>query len=34
MKKLILVIFAVFGVLHSNAQRNVVLIIADDIGKD
>lgn len=28
------IILLAIGMLHSNAQRNVVLIIADDIGKD
>jgi arylsulfatase A-like enzyme len=34
MRKLLSIILLAVGMLHSNAQRNVVLIIADDIGKD
>ncbi len=34
MRKMLSIILLAVGMLHSNAQRNVVLIIADDIGKD
>ena len=34
MKKMLSIILFLFVVIYSNAQRNVVLIIADDIGKD
>ena len=34
MKKLPFILLLVLGINYANAQRNVVLIIADDIGKD
>ncbi|MBL0013332.1 MAG: sulfatase-like hydrolase/transferase [Flavobacterium sp.] len=34
MRKILLVLLFVLGISYSHAQRNVVLIIADDIGKD
>ncbi len=34
MKKLHIILLLLFGLIKVNAQRNVVLIIADDLGKD
>ena len=34
MKKLYIILLLLFGLIKVNAQRNVVLIIADDLGKD